>query len=265
MGWPVSHSRSPRLHGFWLREYGIDGAYVPLPVRPEDLPEALQALPKLGFRGVNVTVPHKVAAAKLMTRLTPFADRVGAVNTIIVADDGALEGHNSDGFGFIKNLCQHSPQISFKAGPAVVLGAGGAAAAIVAALLDAGVPEVRLVNRTRATAETLAMKLGGNIRCLDWADQNILTDAAFLVNATSLGMQGQPPLALELAGLPPQALVTDIVYSPLQTALLQQAAARGNPTVDGMGMLLHQARPGFAAWFGVEPLVTAALRDFVLA
>lgn len=265
MGWPVAHSRSPRLHGYWLRTYGIDGAYIPLPVRPEQLAAALRALPILGFAGVNVTVPHKEAALAAVDRSDPAARRVGAVNTVVVAADGTLDGRNSDGFGFMENLRAGVPGWSARSGPAVILGAGGAARAVAAALLDGGVPEIRIMNRTIERAERLSEDIGGPFRVYGWADRAAaLDDAALLVNTTTLGMSGQPPLELALDRLPTTAVVNDIVYSPLETALLVAAKARGNRTVDGLGMLLHQARPGFAAWFGVEPEVTPELRRFVL-
>jgi shikimate dehydrogenase len=266
MGWPVAHSLSPRLHGHWLRRHGIDGAYVPLPVLPERLEQALRALPALGFAGVNLTIPHKEAALSLVDRLTPAAARIGAVNTVVVEPDGTLSGDNTDGFGFIASLSESRVGWQATAGPAVVLGAGGAARAVAVALLDAGAPEVRLLNRTPDRAEALARELGGAIHAVAWAERNgALADAALLVNTTSLGMHGQPPLVLGLDALPRTALVTDVVYTPLITALLAVARARGNPVVDGLGMLLHQARPGFRAWFGVDPVVDEDLRAAVLA
>jgi len=265
IGWPVTHSRSPRLHGFWLRRYGIDGAYVPLPVQPERFAEALRALPLLGFAGANVTVPHKEAALASVDRASREARHIGAVNTIVVAADGTLEGRNTDGFGFSENLRDALPGWSAVAGPAVLLGAGGAARAVAVALLDAGAPEVRLANRTAERAERLAADIGGPIRVVGWDDRTAaLADASMLVNTTTLGMAGQPPLDLPLDRLPPTAVVNDIIYAPLETALLAAARRRGNPVVDGLGMLLHQARPAFCAWFGVEPEVTPELRRFVL-
>ena len=265
MGWPVSHSRSPRLHGYWLRQYEVDGAYVPLPVRPADFPAALRALPKLGFVGANVTVPHKEAALAGVDRADAHARRIGAVNTVIVAADGALEGRNTDGFGFVENLRSSVGDWRSTAGPAVIIGAGGAARAVAVALLDAGVPALRLVNRTAERAERLAADIGGPISLYRWeARVSALSDAALLVNASTLGMTGEPALDLSLENLPTAAVVNDAVYSPLETPLLAAARARGNRVVDGLGMLLHQARPGFAAWFGVEPEVTADLRRFVL-
>ncbi len=265
IGWPVGHSLSPRVHGYWLAEHGIDGAYVPLPVRPEDCRAVLRILPKLGFVGVNVTVPHKQAAAKTMDTLDAVAERTGAVNTVVVEAHGRLAGSNTDGYGFLESLKSDAKGWKASAGAAVVIGAGGAARAITAALLDAGAPEVRVVNRTPARARRLARDIGGTVTVVTWKDRTkALKDATLLVNATSLGMKGAAPLDLDLGSLPQDAVVTDIVYAPLVTPLLKAAAARGNYTVDGLGMLLHQARPGFRRWFGVEPKVTAALREFVL-
>jgi shikimate dehydrogenase len=266
MGWPVAHSLSPRLHGHWLQRYGVDGAYVPLPVLPERLEQALGALPALGFAGANLTIPHKEPAVALVDHLSPAAARIGAVNTVVVEPDGTLTGDNTDGFGFIASLSASGVGWQAAAGPAVVLGAGGAARAVAVALLDAGALEVRLLNRTPDRAHGLAAGLGGPIRTVAWAERSAaLADAALLVNTTSLGMHGQPPLVLDLDALPRTALVTDVVYTPLITALLAVAGARGNPVVDGLGMLLHQARPGFRAWFGVDPVVDEDLRAAVLA
>ncbi len=265
MGWPVDHSLSPRLHGFWLEHYRIDGAYLPLPVAPEHFERALRGLADAGFRGVNLTLPHKQAGLAACHQVEPLAERIGAVNTVVF-QDGRLAGRNTDAFGFLENLRQGAPTWDAAAGPALVLGAGGAARAVAAALLDAGAPEVRLSNRTAARAEALARALGARVVPVAWEGRaDALDGLALLVNATSLGMAGQPELDLDLGPLPAAALVTDIVYTPLETPLLARARARGNPAVDGLGMLLHQARPGFEAWFGVAPEVTAELRAFVLA
>ena len=260
-GHPITHSRSPRLHGFWLQRYGIDGAYIPLGVAPGGFGAAVRALVDLGFRGANVTIPHKLAAFEICDAVAPFARRAGAVNTLIFRD-GWIEGSNTDGFGFLESIREAASGWRADAGPAVLLGAGGAARAIAAALLDAGAPRVTLVNRTAAKAEALARDLGGPIHV---ADRAPLEDAALLVNTTSLGMQGQPGLEVDLAPLPASAVVADIVYVPLETRLLAAARARGLVAVDGLGMLLHQARPGFEAWFGVAPQVDQALRDEVAA
>ncbi len=265
IGWPVAHSKSPRLHGYWLAQYGVDGAYVPLPVRPDDLPAAVRALPKLGFQGANVTVPHKAAVAELCDDLEPHAQRLGVVNTLICTGDG-VRGANTDGLGFLNNLFHGAPDWRPENAPAVVLGAGGAARAVVVALLDAGAHEVRVLNRTRAKAESLAQEFGERVRVFAWGDwADAFPGAGLLVNTTSLGMTGQPALSVDLTPLPRRALVNDIVYKPLETDLLATARARGNPAVDGLGMLLYQAVPGFQAWFGVRPEVTDDLRARMLA
>lgn len=266
MGWPIAHSRSPALHGWWVEQYGIDGAYVPMAVKPPDLGTALRALPLLGFAGCNLTIPHKEPAIALVDRVDAVAGRIGAVNTIVVAADGSLEGRNTDGYGFLANLRDGEPGWSARRGPAVLIGAGGAARAILVALLDDGAPEIRIVNRTAGRAAALAAEFGPRIVPIAWAERAAaLAGAALLVNTTSQGMDGETALDLPLDALPRDALVNDAVYVPLETPLLQAARRRGNKVVDGLGMLLHQARPGFAAWFGVEPAVTPALRAAVLA
>jgi len=265
MGWPVQHSQSPRLHEYWLNQYGIDGAYVPLPVRPENFEAAFRALPLLGFSGVNITVPHKQTALELVDALDPMARQIGAVNTVVVSDDGRLTGYNTDGFGFLENLSHGCPGFDPGAGPAVVLGAGGAARAVVCSLIAVGVPDLRLVNRTRDRADELAGSVQGPVSVYDLSNSDDALDGAnLLVNTTSLGMEGNPPLVIDLDALPAQALVNDIVYAPLRTELLKVAEARGNPVVDGLGMLLYQARAGFEKWFGVLPDVTDDLRAHVL-
>lgn len=265
LGWPIGHSRSPRLHNFWLEQLGIDGAYVPLAVAPDDLAMVMAALPRMGFRGANVTVPHKEQALRLVDELDPLAERIGAVNTLVVLDDGRIEGRNTDAFGFLENLRRGAPDWVSGTGPAVVLGAGGAARAVIAALVEAGMPEIRLLNRSIARAQALASAIGGPIRVEPWERRaDLLDDAALVVNTTTLGMTGQPPLDLDLTRLPVGALVNDIVYAPLETQLLKDARARGNRAVDGLGMLLWQAVPGFEAWFGQVPEVTDELREWVL-
>ena len=266
MGWPIGHSRSPQLHGHWLRRYGIDGAYLPLAVSPDRLEAALRGLPALGFRGCNVTIPHKEAVAGLVDTMDPAARRIGAVNTVTVAPDGTLAGSNTDGFGFLENLKQGAAHWRADAGPALVIGAGGAARGILAALLDDGAKKIRLANRTEERARDLAQSLDSQrIEPVRWEERtDAMADVTLLVNTTSQGMEGQPSLDLPLAALPGKAVVTDLVYTPLMTPLLAAAADRGNPIVDGVGMLLHQARPGFAAWFGVDPVVDSALRQAVL-
>lgn len=259
LGWPVSHSRSPRLHGFWLDRHGIDGAYLPLPVRPERFDGAVRALVDLGFAGANVTLPHKEAAFALCDEVSVVARRAGSVNTLLFRD-GRIHGTSTDGYGCLEAIREQAPGWRAEAGPAVILGAGGAVRAVAAALLDAGCPRLTLVNRTPARAEQIARELGGPVQV---AAMPPLADAALLINGTSLGMQGEPPLDIDLAPLPDQAVVQDMVYVPLETPLLAAARARGLRAVDGLGMLLHQARPGFEAWFGVAPQVDEELRDFV--
>ena len=262
MGWPVAHSRSPRIHGYWLEEKGIDGAYLPLAVRPEALGAALAGLGALGFRGCNLTAPHKEAALAHMATLSGTARRIGAVNTVTVGDDGALHGDNTDGFGFIGHLRQEAPGWD-PAAPVAMLGAGGAARAVVDALKAEGVTEIRVANRTRARASALADAAGDTLRALPWEEREAaLEGCGLLVNTTQLGQGGKPALELDLGRLPAAAVVYDLVYAPLETALLRAARARGNAAVDGLGMLIHQARPGFAAWFGAEAEATAALRAF---
>jgi shikimate dehydrogenase len=266
IGFPVAHSRSPALHGYWLKKYDIDGAYVPLAVKPEELRRVLQTLPVMGFVGCNLTIPHKEDGLKAVDDYDNSARRAGGVNTIVVGPRNNILGSSSDGYGFIAALKAAVPE--FKAGeaPAVVLGAGGAARAVVASLLDDGVREVRLVNRTPERATKLAKALGGEVSGIAWEKRaEALDGAGLLVNATSLGMEGQPALELPLDALPTAAVVYDIVYVPLETPLLAAARSRGNIGVDGLGMLLHQAQPGFEAWFGVKPEVDDGLRQAVLA
>lgn len=266
IGWPIGHSRSPRLHGHWLRRHGIAGHYVPIALPPERLADGLAALALLGFRGVNVTIPHKEAVLALATTRSARAERIGAANTLTFTAGGGVEADNTDGHGFLANLRQAAPGWTPEAGPALVLGAGGAARAIVVALLDAGVPELRLANRSRNRAEALAAAFGPRIVVHDWDHaERALAGVRTIVNTTALGMAGQPPLSLALDAAPDDALVTDIVYQPLETPFLAAAKARGLATVDGLGMLLHQAVPGFERWFGLRPEVDADLRAAVLA
>ena len=254
------------LHGYWLEQYGISGAYVPMPVKPVDLREALRGLRALGFAGCNVTLPHKQAAARLVDRVDDVGQRMGAINLVVVEADGSLSGYNKDGYGFLANLRDGKADWRADAGPVVVLGGGGGARSVVASLLDEGAPEVRLVNRTRARAEDVAGAIGGNVVVHGWADRNdALSSCALLVNATNQGMVGQPSLDLDLERLPRSAVVCDIIYNPLETPLLTVARMRGNPTVNGLGMLLHQARPAFQAWWGVLPEITPELRALVEA
>jgi len=263
VGWPVAHSRSPLIFRHWFEAYGIDGAYVTLPVRPGELERALRGLAALGMRGCNVTVPHKEGACAIVDRRSARAERIGAVNLVTVAEDGTLEGDNTDATGFMGSLRHADPSFRANRGPAVVVGAGGAARAVVWALLDAGAPAVRLVNRTRARAQALA---GPGVEVVAWADRAAAVDgAALLVNTTTAGLAGHDPLDLDLAALPPDALVADIIYVPRETPLLRAARARGNRVAPGLPMLLHQAVPAFEAWFGVRPAVTDDLISQITA
>ena len=266
MGWPVSHSRSPTLHNHWIQHYGLTGSYVLLPVEPKNLPDAMRGLRALGFAGCNITIPHKVAAMALVDRVDPMARRIGAINTVVVKPDGSLKGFNNDGFGYIQSLIEAKPDWRADAGPITVLGAGGAARAVVLSLADRGAKEIRLINRTFDKAQALAKEFGGPIRALPWSERHeALADVALLVNTTNQGMHGNPPLDLNLDRLPRHAFVSDTIYVPLETPLLSAARQRGNQTVNGLGMLLNQARPAFHAWFGVMPEVTAELRRAIEA
>lgn len=265
IGMPIAHSRSPLLQGHWLRRYGIDGHYIAMPVMPEHLAEVLRALPRAGFVGLNVTLPHKEAVLTLADVVTDRAALIGAANTLIFRPDGKIHADNTDGYGFIANLRQHAPEWAPAVGPAAVIGAGGAARAVVASLLDSGVTELRITNRTRVRSEQIRAEFGARVVVYDWAQAgHMLEGAATVVNATSLGMEGKQPLRLPLDALSPDALVTDLVYTPLMTPFLADAQARGCRIVDGLGMLLHQAAPGFERWFGQRPEVDDQTRQVVL-
>lgn len=266
MGWPVSHSKSPRLFDHWFARHAIPGRYLPLAVRADDFAEVYRALPKAGLRGVNVTIPHKQAALALADEATAAAAAIGAANMIRFTPEGRIVADNTDAFGFLESLRAGAPHWRPESGPAVVLGAGGAARAVLHALLGAGVPEIRLANRTPGRAGALAAAFGSRVAPVAWEDRDAaLGGAATIVNATSLGMAGKAPLALRLDAAAATATVCDIVYVPLETPLLAAARARGLATVDGLGMLLHQARPAFRAWFGADPVVDDALRAACLA
>lgn len=266
IGDPIAHSRSPQLHGHWLKRYGLRGHYVPLHVTAETLKPTLDLLPKIGFVGLNVTIPHKEAVIELADIVTDRAALMGAANTLIFRKDGKIHADNTDGFGFIENLRTGAPNWVPGKGPAAVLGAGGAARAVLAALIEAGVPEILLTNRTRQRAEYLQKEFGSKITVVDWVKAgNVLEDAAIVVNTTSLGMIGHSELRVPLDGLRSDAVVTDLVYTPLETKLLRDAREIGCTTVDGLGMLLHQAAPAFERWFGRRPEVDQDLRDAVLA
>jgi shikimate dehydrogenase len=265
IGSPVAHSRSPRLHGHWLRKYGLSGHYVPMDVPTDRLAETLRLLPEIGFVGLNVTIPYKEKVMQLADLISDRATLIGAANTLIYRADGRLHADNTDGYGFIENLRQSAPGWEGRRGPATVLGAGGAARAVVAALLDTGVPEIRLTNRTRPRAEQLRADFGNRVKVHDWVQAgNLFDDASTVVNTTSLGMTGKAELRVPLDGLMPGSVVCDLVYTPLETRLLRIAREQGCHTVDGLGMLLHQAVPGFERWFGERPEVDEATRAAVL-
>lgn len=260
MGWPVAHSRSPTLHNHWIAQYGLRGAYVLLPVQPEKLETALRGLPALGFAGCNLTIPHKVAAMPLVDRVDALATRIGAINTIVVEADDSLTGLNTDGYGYIQSLLDAQPAWRADAGPIAVIGAGGAARAVIASLIERGATEIRLTNRSGAKANDMAQEFGVPVCAVAWEDRHdALAGAALLVNTTNQGMHGQPALDLSLEQLPSDALVSDVVYVPLETPLLAAAKLRGNTVVNGLGMLVNQARPAFEAWFGVRPDISPEL------
>ena len=266
IGSPIAHSKSPRLHRHWLAKYGIAGDYVPLHVEKDDLREVLRALPKMGFVGANVTIPHKVAVLDIADQVSDRATLIGAANTLIFHEDGKIIADNTDGYGFLANLKQGAPGWRPDLGPAAVLGAGGAARAVIVSLLDAGVPEILLANRTRTKADVLRSEFGSRVRVFEWVQAgNMIEAATTVVNTTSLGMVGSPELRVPLDGLQPRTVVTDLVYNPLRTHLLDEAEKAGCTVVDGLGMLLHQGVPAFERWFGVRPEVDQVTRDAVLA
>ena len=265
IGLPVAHSKSPRLHTHWLNRYGIAGHYVPMEVNHADLEDVLRTMPKMGFVGCNVTIPHKEAALAIADLVTDRAALIGAANTLIFRPDGKIYGDNTDGYGFVANLRQEVPDWDPASGPAAVFGAGGAARAVVAALIDIGVRELRIANRTRGRADNLRSEFGPKIHVYDWVRAgNMVEGAATVVNTTSLGMVGKPEFRVPLDGLRPGTVVTDLVYTPLRTGFLDAAADAGCTTVDGLGMLLHQATPAFERWFGQRPEVDEAVRHAVL-
>ena len=266
IGSPIAHSRSPQLHGHWLKTYGVKGFYIPMDVATADLETVLRTLPKMGFVGVNVTIPHKETVLQIADLITDRATLIGAANTLIFRKDGKIHADNTDGYGFLENLKAGAPGWNPRAGAAAVLGAGGAARAVIVALIDAGVPEILLSNRTRARAEKLQADFGKRVQVIDWTQAgNMVEDAALVVNTSSLGMVGKPEMRVPLDGLNSNTVVTDLLYTPLKTRLLEIAEQKGCVTVDGLGMLLHQGVPGFERWFGPRPEVTEELRRAVMA
>lgn len=266
IGNPISHSKSPRMHKYWLQKYDLPGDYVPLHVAEDDLEKVIRAMPKMGFVGANVTIPHKVNVMAIADQVSDRATLVGAANTLIFKNDGKIYADNTDGYGFMANIRQAVPDWNPSAGPAAVFGAGGAARAVIVALADAGVPQIYLSNRTRPKAEALKAEFGTRIKVVDWVQAaHMLDDAVTVVNTTSLGMTGAAEFRVPLDRLKPGMVVTDLVYTPLRTRLLDEAAQAGCTVVDGLGMLLHQGVPGFERWFGVRPEVDDALRDMMVS
>jgi shikimate dehydrogenase len=261
MGWPVMHSRSPLLHNYWFRQQNLTGTYVPLAIPPDGLKAALRALHPLGFSGCNLTIPHKQEAMKCVDEVDIVATRIGAISCVVVRSNGSLAGTNNDCYGFIESIREEHSGWRADVGSIAVIGAGGGARAVCYALAEAGAKEIRVVNRTLDRAKTLATDFGSPIKALPWEQRHEALDgAALVVNTTSQGMVGQTPLDIKLDKLPVRALAIDIVYIPLETPFLRAARERGNPAMNGLGMLLHQGRPAWRAWFGIEPAVTAELR-----
>jgi len=261
MGWPVMHSRSPMMHNYWMEQQGLAGTYVPLAIEPGKIGPALRAMHPLGFAGCNLTIPHKQDAMEIVDEVDEVAKKIGAISCVVVRDDGSLFGTNNDWLGFLGNLKEFRPDWRADAGPVTVIGAGGGSRAVCYALLDQGVTEIRLVNRTRERAEKLAEEFGGPIEVHSWEERHDALDGvAMAVNVTSQGMQGETALDIQLDALPVDAIAADIIYIPLETPFLAAARARGNPTLNGVGMLLHQGPPAWKRWFGVEPQVTPDLR-----
>ena len=261
MGWPVMHSRSPLLHNYWFEKYQLTGRYVPLAIEPKGLATALRALHPLGFAGCNLTIPHKQAAIELVDEVDEVAAKIGAISCVVVRPDGSLAGSNNDCYGFIHNIRQEQPAWRADAGPVAVIGAGGGSRAVCYALAQAGVREIRLINRTFARARAMADEFGAPVKAFSWDERaEALAGTTMVVNTTNQGMAGQPALDLRLDRLPLSAVAADLIYIPRETPFLAAARERGNRTVNGLGMLLHQARPAWQAWFGIEPAVTPELR-----
>jgi len=266
MGWPIAQSRSPIIHNYWIKKYSLNGRYVPLAVRPEWLTDAIRGLPALGFRGCNLTMPHKQLAMKMVDSLTETAKRIGAINCIVVGDDGKMSGTNNDGNGYALSVQEAAPKWNPSDGPITILGAGGAARAIIVAMLERGAKDILLINRTFERAQALAKDFGPVIKPIAWEKRNdVIADIALLTNATNQGMLGKPALDILLDKLSRKTLVSDLIYAPPETPFLSAAKKRGNITINGLGILLHQARPAFQAWFGILPELTSDLRATIMA
>ena len=266
LGHPINHSKSPKLHNYWLSLFNIDGYYIPLDIDPRNFENSIRALSGLGFVGANVTIPYKEKVLKIADKISDRAAIIGAANTLTFLQDGSIYADNTDGYGFLQNIkCKYNDWTAGE-GTSVVFGAGGASRAILGALIEDGANEVILANRTRSRADQLRSDFGAKIKVVDWMKvQNYLSDASTVINATSLGMDGKAELPIPLQELKKNTLVTDIVYTPLNTPLLENAAKRGCRTVDGLGMLIHQAIPGFERWFGVKPDVSEKLRELLIS
>ena len=265
LGYPIHHSKSPKMHGFWLEQVAVPGHYIPLEIHPDNFESALKNMPKLGFRGANVTIPYKERALEIADFVSERAERIGAANTFYFDSDGKIHADNTDGYGFITNLKNGASHWTAKSGPAFVLGAGGAARAILDALITEDTPKIYRTNRTKERALKLAQEFGDCVKVIDWDDKNtILPDITTLINTTSLGMNGNDDLGLNFSLLTDAMTVTDIVYTPLETELLKHAKQQGCTCVDGLGMLIYQGIPGFENWFGATPVVTDELRELLL-
>lgn len=265
IGHPVNHSRSPRMHNFWLAHFGLEGYYIPLDIDPKKFERSIRNLPELGLVGANITIPYKEKVLKIADKISDRAALVGAANTLTFLQNGGIYADNTDGYGFLQNIKSKYKDWSAREGITVVFGAGGASRAILAALIEDGASDIILANRTRSRADQLRSELGAKIKVVEWMKiQNYLSEASTIINTTSLGMVGKTDLPIPLNALKKNTLVTDIVYTPIETHLLATAAKMGCRTVDGLGMLIHQAIPGFERWFGIKPGDSQALRELLI-
>ena len=265
IGHPVNHSRSPRMHNYWLAQFGLEGYYIPLDIDPTKFERSIRNLPELGLVGANITIPYKEKVLKIADKISDRAALVGAANTLTFLQNGGIYADNTDGYGFLQNIKSKYKDWSASAGISVVFGAGGASRAILGALLEDGASDIILANRTRSRADQLRSDFGAKIKVVDWMKiQNYLSDASTIINTTSLGMVGKTDLPIPLNTLKKNTLVTDIVYTPIETLLLDTATKMGCRTVDGLGMLIHQAIPGFERWFGIKPGDSQALRELLI-
>lgn len=265
IGHPVNHSRSPRMHNFWLAHFGLEGYYIPLDIDPKKFERSIRNLPELGLVGANITIPYKEKVLKIADKISDRAALVGAANTLTFLQNGGIYADNTDGYGFLQNIKSKYKDWSARDGITVVFGAGGASRAILAALIEDGASDIILANRTRSRADQLRSDFGAKIKVVEWMKiQNYLSEASTIINTTSLGMVGKTDLPIPLNALKKNTLVTDIVYTPIETHLLATAAKMGCRTVDGLGMLIHQAIPGFERWFGIKPGDSQALRELLI-